>query len=141
MNLDRALEIAVRAHAGQKDKAGEPYILHPLRLMLGMATEEERIVAVLHDVIEDSAVTLDDLKRAGFRARVLAAVDCLTRRDGETYDDYVTRAGSRALARRVKLADLKDNMRMRRTTGLAAKEPARMQRYLKAYRRLVKEMP
>ena len=131
MNLDRALEIAVKAHAGQTDKVGDPYILHPLRIMLRMTTDAERMVAALHDVVEDSPVTLDDLKAAGFPPLVVEAVDRLTRRDNEDYDVYVERASQDPLARTVKIADLVDNMDLRRRHGL--NDPPRMARYQKAY--------
>ena len=134
MNLDRALAIAVAAHAGQKDKVGQPYILHPLRIMHRMATDEERMVAVLHDVVEDSTVTLDDLRRAGFSPAIVEAVDALTRRESETYDAYVVRTTLLPLARRVKVADLEDNMDLRRRWHLEDRDRERMARYHRAYR-------
>src|SRR5687767_2629355 len=82
--LERAIAIAAQAHAGQVDKAGQPYILHPLRVMLRLATEEERIVGVLHDVVEDTPVSLQQLRDEGFSESVLSAVEALTKRDGET---------------------------------------------------------
>jgi len=88
--LEDAILMAVEAHRGQKDKAGAAYILHPLRVMLYMETETEMMVAVLHDVIEDTKetkkVTIEYLKEAGYSEEVLQAIDCLTRRDGEEYD-------------------------------------------------------
>ncbi len=134
MNLDQALAIAVAAHAGQKDKVGQPYILHPLRIMHRMATDEERMVAVLHDVVEDSDVTLDDLCRAGFSPAIVEAVDALTRREGETYDLYVARTAYLPLAKRVKVADLEDNMDLRRRWHLEERDRERMNRYRRAYR-------
>ena len=134
MNLDQALAIAVAAHAGQKDRVGQPYILHPLRIMHRMATDEERMVAVLHDVIEDSAVTLDDLRRAGFAQAIIEAVDALTRRASETYDAYVARTALLPLARRVKVADLEDNMDLRRRWHLEDRDRERVERYRRAYR-------
>ncbi|MGG1266408.1 HD domain-containing protein [Brevibacillus laterosporus] len=89
--LEKAIVIATKAHAGQVDKGGNPYILHPLRVMLKMGTEEEMIVAVLHDVIEDTKVNVDDLKRAGFTESVIDAVIALTRQDGERYMDFIER--------------------------------------------------
>jgi (p)ppGpp synthase/HD superfamily hydrolase len=83
--LERAIQIAVQAHMGQKDKGEEPYILHPLRVMFKMRTDLERMVAVLHDVVEDSEWDLDHLRDEGFPNQVLAAVDCLTRRSNESY--------------------------------------------------------
>ncbi len=134
--LDKALEIAVKAHTGQKDKAGAPYILHPLRIMMNMNSEEERIVAALHDVIEDSEITLEDLRKANFTHSILAAVDCLTRRKGEAYETYVERASSLPLAKKIKIADLEDNMNFRRLNHLLEKDKARIRRYQMAYRSL-----
>lgn len=133
MNLDMALKIAVEAHTGQVDKVGQPYILHPLRIMLAMTTDEERMVAALHDVVEDSAVTLADLCRAGFSKSVVDAVDALTHRDGESYENYVERASRNLLAKRIKIADLEDNMNFRRIWKLEDKDRERMERYQKAY--------
>lgn len=87
--IERAVAIAAEAHAGQVDKAGAPYILHPLRVMLSMETVEEQVVAVLHDVVEDTHWNLDALRAEGFSESVLRAVDSLTRRDGESYDSFV----------------------------------------------------
>ena len=142
MSLDKALEIAVKAHQGQKDQVGDPYILHPLRIMMRMDGEDEKIVAVLHDVIEDSPLTLDDLKQAGFPDPIIEAVDGLTHRDGEEYDAYVQRASRNAIAKKIKVADLEDNMNFRRIHHLTEKDRDRMARYQKAYRFLTgKDFP
>ena len=90
-DLEKAISIAVTAHRGQRDKAGKPYILHPLRLMQKCATEAEMIVAVLHDVIEDTDVSIDDLEREGFDTEVLQALLCLTKAKGESYPDFIAR--------------------------------------------------
>ena len=87
--LERAIGIACEAHAGQFDKGGEPYILHPLRLMLRMATEAERITAVLHDVVEDSQFTIEDLIAEGFAREIVNAVAALSKREGEDYIQFV----------------------------------------------------
>lgn len=86
--LDKAIRIAARAHEGQQDRYGAPYFLHPLRVMARVTTDEERMAAILHDVIEDSEWTLDDLRKEDFAVVVLQAVDDLTRRDGE--DTWIT---------------------------------------------------
>ena len=112
--LDRAITLAVAAHAGQTDRAGQPYILHPLRVMLAVEHPDERIVAVLHDVVEDSAVTLDDLAKVGFSATVIEAIDSVTKREGESYPQFVARAGQNMIGRTVKLADLRDNSDLNR---------------------------
>jgi (p)ppGpp synthase/HD superfamily hydrolase len=101
--------------------------------MLKVTSEPARVVATLHDVVEDSDVTLDDLRRAGFADEVLVAVDALTRRKGESYTRYVRRAALHPLALQVKIADLEDNMDLRRRSGLEKKDKARMARYRKAY--------
>ena len=99
-------------HRHQRDQAGQPYILHVLRVMLAMHTEAERLVALLHDVVEDGHLTLDDLRARGYAAAVVAAVDAISRRSdaGETYRAFIARAGQNPLAARVKLADLRDNL-------------------------------
>ncbi|MEZ4517813.1 MAG: GTP pyrophosphokinase [Chloroflexota bacterium] len=113
--LEQAIRIALDAHAGVVDKSGQPYILHPLTLMLQMETEEERITAVLHDVVEDSDISLDDLARLGFPTQVLEALELLTHdRDTLPYLDYVAAISTNPLARTVKLADLQHNMDIRR---------------------------
>ena len=134
MTLERAITIAAEAHASQKDRAGAPYILHPIRLMIQMDSEDAMITAVLHDVVEDSLWTLDDLRKEGFSNTVLNAVDCLTHRDeeGEDYWDYVQRAGSDPIAIKVKLADLVDNLNPDRLNEVTEKDEKRFDRYRKA---------
>lgn len=132
-NLDTALAIAIQAHAGQVDKAGRPYILHPLRLMFQMETEEEMITAVLHDVVEDSNVTLDDLRQAGFSEEVVTAVAAVSRQNDETYEEFIHRLRPNALAAKVKLADLTDNMDMRRLKTITPKDLARIEKYHHAW--------
>ena len=109
--LNRAIVLAASAHSGQFDKAGMPYILHPLRVMLAMDTTPERIVAVLHDVAEDNADGWQDIHDAGFDQEIVSAIDSVTRRQGEDYFAYVERAGSNPIGRKVKVADLRDNLR------------------------------
>ncbi len=130
--LERAIEIAARAHGGQRDKAGAPYILHPLRVMLRVQTETERIAAVLHDVVEDSAWTLDQLRAEGFAPDVLETIEALTRRPEESYEEFVLRAGAHPIARRVKLADLADNTDPTRIAEPTEHDRARMERYRRA---------
>ncbi|MBL8747856.1 MAG: HD domain-containing protein [Planctomycetes bacterium] len=127
--LERAIEIAAAAHAGQKDKAGEPYILHPLRVMLRVAGENERIVAVLHDVVEDTNVSLADLTAAGFAPAVVAAVDALTKRPGETRITAAHRAAADPVARAVKLADNTENMDLSRIPSPTERDMVRLEEY------------
>lgn len=108
--LERAIILATEAHRGQKDKSGEPYILHPLRVMLSLSAEEERIAAVLHDVIEDCDVTQYDLQREGFSNKVVSAVCAVSKLKGEPWEDYVLRASKNEIGIKVKYADIKDNM-------------------------------
>ena len=135
-SLEEAIAIAVDAHRGQKDKVGAPYILHPLRVMFRCETEHERMAAVLHDVVEDTPVTLATLRERGFPAEVVAAVECLTKREGESYDQFIDRLTPNAVARRVKLADLEDNMDVRRLNEVTAKDAERLTRYRRVYARL-----
>ena len=137
--LERAIAIAVEAHAGQCDRNGAPYILHPLRVMFRVQSQAERIAAVLHDVVEDTDWTLSDLRKEGFSTEVIAALDCLTKREGEEYTDFVRRATSIPLARTVKLADLEDNMDVRRLSKVDRKATQRLEKYLKAWQTLQNE--
>jgi (p)ppGpp synthase/HD superfamily hydrolase len=127
--LERAIEIAARSHAGQVDKAGQPYILHPLRLMLAVTAPEERIAAVLHDVVEDTPVTLDDLAAAGFSRDVLTAVEALTKLEGESRIAAAQRAAQNPIARVVKLADVADNMDLNRISVPTEKDFVRLREY------------
>ena len=127
--LDRAIEIALNAHAGQRDKGGEPYILHPLRVMLRMTTDEERIVAVLHDVVEDSSYTFQDLLAAGYSSSVVGALEALTKRPGESRLEAAARAAANPLARTVKLADNAKNSDLSRIPEPTDKDFARLEQY------------
>lgn len=109
-DLSRAIEIAAKAHRGQVDKAGEPYIRHVINVIVACNTDEEEIVAALHDVVEDTAVTLEDLQAEGFSNSVLEAVEAITRQPGERYFDYIRRLKQNPLAREVKFHDLLDNL-------------------------------
>lgn len=135
--LERAIAIAAEAHAGQTDKAGQPYILHPLRVMGSVTSDQARIAAVLHDVVEDSDWTLEALASAGFDPAVIHAVDALTRRDGESYEHFVERAGIDPIAREVKLRDLDDNMDLRRLSQVTPGDLKRWNRYRDAKTRLL----
>ncbi|HEX5657990.1 MAG TPA: hypothetical protein VFX59_12380 [Polyangiales bacterium] len=134
--LERAIRIAAAAHEGQRDKAGAPYILHPLRVMLTLERECDRIVAVLHDVIEDSAVTIESLRAEGFPEQVLHALTCLTKREGEDYTAFIERAAGDPIGRRVKLADLQDNANLARIAQPTDADRARADKYAVAIRRL-----
>lgn len=127
--LERAIAIAAEAHAGQVDKGGQPYILHPLRVMFRVDGAHERMVAVLHDVVEDTAVTLELLKREGFPEPVISAITALTKYPGETRLQAATRAAANPIARIVKLADNADNMDLSRIPNPSEKDLARIREY------------
>ncbi len=130
-DLDTAIKLAVDAHAGQTDKAGMPYILHPLRVMLAQDNETARIVGVLHDVVEDSGISHDDIL-AIFGEEVHAAVFAISRQEGEDYFAFVRRAISNPIARQVKIADLRDNMDVSRALPDDEKNRTRMVKYREA---------
>ncbi len=135
-NLQRALEIAVEAHRGQLQKDGLPYVLHPIKLMQSVCTFEEQVAALLHDVVEDTDWTLDNLRDEGFTQPILNAVECLTHSEGVSYEDYIEGISKDPIARSVKLADLSDNMDLRRLPALKARDLVRMEKYHKAWQRL-----
>lgn len=139
--LEEAIILAAKAHQGALDKAGAPYILHPLRVMLRMRTQTERIVAVLHDVLEDTDWTAQKLREAGFSEEILAALAYLTRNQGEPYDAFIRRAGSLPMARRVKLADLEDNLDPGRITRPNARDRERLAKYEQAKATLLRMQP
>lgn len=134
--LEQAILLAVQAHYGQLDRYGRPYILHPLRVMQRMETEAEMTAAILHDIVEDTPYTLDDLRALGYAEEVVAAVDHLSRREGETYEAYIERLRPHPMARRIKLADLEDNMDLRRLNTIGEKDVERLRRYRQAWERL-----
>lgn len=135
--LEKALVIATKAHEGQKDKAGSPYILHPIRVSNRCLTDEEKIVALLHDVIEDTNVSASDLLASGFPRNIMEAVLSVTRNEGESYEDFVIRSKQNPIGRQVKLHDLEDNMDITRLRQLTEKDLKRLNKYLTAYRVLI----
>ena len=130
-SLDRAIAIACKAHAGQIDKAGKPYSLHPLRVMMEVPSKA-RIVAVLHDVIEDSDISFFDLESEGFSAYDISALDSVSRRPGESYSAFIDRAAANPIGRIVKLADLRDNCDMSRFSNPSPDDWARYDKYMSA---------
>lgn len=127
--LEQAIKIALEVHSGQVDKAGEMYLLHPLRLMFKFQTEDERVVAVLHDVVEDGEITLENLKLLGFSDSVVNAIDCLSRRKDEKYDNFISRLSINEIARRIKIEDIKDNLDLTRLNHIGEKELKRIEKY------------
>jgi (p)ppGpp synthase/HD superfamily hydrolase len=136
--LEKAIGIALEIHTGQKDKAGLPYILHPLTVMLQMDTDDERVTAVLHDTIEDSRMTLDQLRQQlNLPDHIVEALDLLTHdKNALSYDQYIERLRPYPLARKVKLADLRHNMDVTRIRQMAAKDMERLARYHRAWQKL-----
>ena len=135
--LERAIEIATEAHRGQFDKAGTDYIGHPLRVMAAGKTTEEKIVGVLHDVVEDTDWTFERLAAEGFSGEIIEALRCVTKlSENEPYDKFIARVKENPLAVAVKLNDLTDNMDIRRLPYISDKDVKRLKKYLKAYKQL-----
>lgn len=131
--IEDAIKLAVDAHSGVTQRDGSPYILHPLAVMLRLHSDYERMTAVLHDVVEDTDITLDDLHREGYPPVVVEAVDALTRRENETYEAFIERIKPNALAVRVKLADLEHNMDVRRLPVVTQSDTERLEKYRRAW--------
>ncbi len=136
--LSKVITFAVKAHDGQTDKIGEPYILHPLRVMMDCNSMVEKIVAVLHDTVEDTDVSLDDISTLfdhdrTFADTVVDAVEAMTKRKGELYEDYLMRVKQNPIALSVKLADIRDNMSPIRQYRLPMEKQTTLKaKYLKA---------
>jgi hypothetical protein len=138
--LERAIEIAVEAHKGQLDKGGNPYILHPLRVMISVDLELEKIVAVLHDVVEDSNWTFEALLAEGFSIEVIEALKSVTRNsDNEDYDSFIQRAIGNPIGRKVKIADIRDNLDVTRIPDIGEKDLQRISKYKKALKILTEK--
>lgn len=141
--LDDAVLLAAQQFRGVQDKAGQPYILHCLRVMLMQTDDTTRQAAVLHDVVEDTDVTLDELRRQGFSEEVVTAVDALTHRDEDAYHEYVLRLADYPIAKSVKLADLQDNYRIDRVAYRPNQQSAdavRIQRYILTHQYLTSQI-
>lgn len=136
--IEKALYIAQKAHNGQTDKAGKPYILHPIRVAQRCNTDTERIVALLHDVIEDTEITPNNLYSAGFSKTIVDAVLSVTRHENESYSNFIERCSHNPIGRIVKTHDLEDNMDITRLDSLTENDLKRLNKYLKAYRYLTK---
>ena len=130
--LELALSIATEAHRGQFDKAGIDYIEHPIYVASQVDTEEEKAVALLHDVIEDSPFTAEELLLAGLPETVVTAVQILSKKKGQDYQTYLENVKSNSLARVVKLADLKHNSDLSRLSSITEKDRERLKKYKKA---------
>lgn len=128
-NVEIALQIALTAHKGQVDKGGHPYILHPLRLMHNVDSLEEKIVAILHDVVEDSHFSFSDLENEGIPKVCIDALKLLTHAKDVPYMDYIKSISANPLAKAVKLADLKDNCDTSRLKEITDKDKERLKKY------------
>ena len=127
--LEQAISLAAKQHEGQVDKANAPYILHPLRVMLNVPTIEHKIVAVLHDILEDTETTIEDLYQFGFQEHIIDAIVALTKKQGETRLEAAQRARQNPIARVVKLADINDNMNLSRIQSPTVKDFERLKEY------------
>lgn len=132
------LKLCFEAHKEQIDKSGMPYVFHPFHLAEQMQDEESTIVALLHDVIEDTDYTLDDLRKMGFGDSVLAAINLMTHEDGVPYMDYVKKIKANPIAKTVKLADLRHNSDMTRLEVVTPRDQERAEKYLAAIKLLEK---
>lgn len=135
--LERAIEIAKKMHKNQTDKAGKPYIEHCLRVMKDLNTTEDKIVGVLHDSIEDTNLTIEDLKANGFREPILAGILAITKQENESYENYLERVRSNPIALKVKIADMKDNMNINRIKNPTEKDYRRLAKYRNIYPQLL----
>ena len=137
MNLERAIEIAQEAHKGVKDKGGHDYINHPIRVMHAMSNDQEKIVAILHDVVEDSDWTFERLKEEGFEDSVIESLRCVTKySEEEDYQEFIKRATTNKIATKVKMADIEDNLDLSRLGTLTEKDLTRIKKYKKALKYL-----
>ena len=137
MNLVKAIQIAVEAHVGAKDKGGKAYILHPISVIIRVETEEEKIVAILHDVVEDTEWTLDALRKEGFSETVIEALETVTKySEEEDYDDFIQRSLKNDIGRKVKIADLRENLDVTRIGELYPKDIERINKYKRALQTL-----
>ena len=138
--LDKAIAIAKIAHEGQVDKGGQPYIDHPLRVMNNVDIVEEKIVAVLHDAVEDSDLTFEDLRLKGFSEEIVDAIAAITKQEGEKRNDYLKRVMNNPIALRVKIADMTDNADISRIPNPTEKDRERTRIYKKNIIKLQKKL-
>lgn len=130
---DLALLIAIRAHEGQEDKSEREYVMHPICVAERCKDPRAKIVALLHDTIEDTNITADYLRSEGFPEEIIGAVLSVTKQEGESYEDFVCRAAENPIGKEVKIADLEDNMDIRRLETISDDDVNRLRKYLKAW--------
>ena len=135
-DVEAAMALATRAHEGQLDKAGNPYITHPQRVAARLETPEARVVGWLHDTVEDTPLTVADIE-ARFGPETAAAVDAISRREGEDWEDYIDRVAANPLARQVKISDLIDNSNLGRIPRVTLRDVARQKKYNRALKKLL----
>ena len=133
--LAKMLVIVTNAHDGQFDKGGQPYILHPLKVMHYLKSDDEELmcIALGHDVIEDTSVTYEELRKAGISERVIVGIEALTKQPGYSYEDYKQVVFRNVDAMKVKMADLRHNSDIRRLKGVTPKDLARIAKYHQFY--------
>lgn len=131
--LEKAIQIAEQAHKGQKDKGGQPYIFHLFRVMQKGKTETEQICGILHDLVEDTSWTFEDLKNEGFSEEIIDVLKCVTKKKGESYPLFIRRVAQNPIAIRVKMHDLEDNMDITRLKEITDKDYIRIVEYHSAY--------
>ena len=136
--LNKMLVLATNRHAGQFDKGGNPYILHPLKVMYYLKTDDEELqcIALAHDLVEDTDTTFAELREMGFTERTIDGIKALTKMPGESYEDYKVRVKSNPDAVKVKMCDLRHNTDVRRLKGVTEKDLARMEKYHRFYMEL-----
>jgi len=137
MNLERAIQIAVEAHSGAKDRGGKAYILHPISVMMRCETDEEKIVAILHDVVEDTDWTFEALRDEEFSETIIEALKTVTKHsEDEDYDEFIQRSLTNDIGRKVKIADLRENLDVTRIGELGKKDIERINKYKRALKTL-----
>ncbi|MBE6122275.1 MAG: TIGR02452 family protein [Erysipelotrichaceae bacterium] len=134
--LWKAMQIACRAHEGQKDKGGNPYFLHPVFVSQHLETIAEKIVGLLHDVVEDTDITIEDLRKEGFPEHVLEAVDTITKKDGVSYEEYIEGVMNNPIARAVKIQDVRHNSDISRIPHPTEHDLKRLEKYRKTLKKL-----
>ena len=137
MDLERAIQIAVEAHAGVKDKGGKAYILHPISVMMRCETDDEKTVAILHDVVEDTDWTFEALREEGFTEKIIEALNTVTKHsEDEDYDEFIQRSLKNEIGSKVKIADLRENLDVTRIGELSEKDVERINKYKRALKTL-----
>ena len=138
IDVAAARALATKAHEGQTDKAGLPYITHPERVASRPSTPEAQVVGWLHDTVEDTPITLRDIE-ATFGPETAAAMDAISRRDGEPWSDYLERVAANPMARQIKISDLIDNRNLSRIPHVTLEDVERQKKYNKALKKLLEE--